>query len=402
MSEEAPDCSLSDPSTDTWSPPPKGARACFLTCTSIFWFAHYTYVPILAPYAEHRGGSFEIIGLIVSAYGLAQLILRLPLGLLSDRLGRRKPFISLGFFAAGVAGLGLALSPSPEWMVVARFVSGISACAWVAFTVLYSTYYPPHQLVRAMGHIAFCNGLSIMSASFLGGILADHLGWLAPFWGSAVFGFAGTLLSLFLSEQPSAPERLSLRASLTILKRPTLKWASIVAALGIYTVFTAGFGFLPNFAIALGATKTQLGILSSITLLMGSIAGLNANRFAARLLGPRKSIVIAYSIATLTIAIIPHTTSVYHLFLLQACTGFARGTAYPILMSLVILDIPDRDKATAMGFFQAVYSIGMFLGPVVSGQIGGMFGYTALFTSSALVAAASVVAAFKLPKSLEG
>jgi MFS family permease len=71
-------------------------------------------------------------------------------------------------------------------------------------------------------------------------------------------------------------------------------------------------------------------------------------------------------------------------------------------MSLVILDIPDRDKATAMGFFQAVYSIGMFLGPVVSGQIGGMFGYTALFTSSALVAAASVVAAFKLPKSLEG
>ncbi|MBE85338.1 MAG: MFS transporter, partial [Gemmatimonadetes bacterium] len=54
------------------------------------------------------------------------------------RLGRRKPFISLGFFAAGVAGLGLAMSPSPEWMVVARFVSGISACAWVAFTVLYS------------------------------------------------------------------------------------------------------------------------------------------------------------------------------------------------------------------------------------------------------------------------
>jgi predicted MFS family arabinose efflux permease len=61
-------------------------------------------------------------------------------------------------------------------MIVARFVSGLSACSWVAFTVLYTNYYPPGQTARAMGHIAFCNGLSIMTASFLGGWLADHYG----------------------------------------------------------------------------------------------------------------------------------------------------------------------------------------------------------------------------------
>jgi predicted MFS family arabinose efflux permease len=384
------------------SAPPKGAVAWFLTCTSIFWFSHYTYVPTLAPYAEHRGGSFEIIGLIVSAYGLAQLLFRLPLGIYSDRIGRRKPFISIGLFAAGLAGLGLAMSPSPAWMIAARFVSGLSACSWVAFTVLYSGYYPPGQTARAMGHISFVNGLSIMTASFLGGWLADHHGWLAPFWASAAFGFLGTIVSLKLVDPPRGPSnRLSLQSSAKLLRHPTLIWSSIAASLGMYTVFTSSFGFLPNYALTLGASKTQLGLLSTITLLCGSIAGLSASRFALPVLGPRNAVVAAYSVVALVTAAIPHTTEVYQLFLLQSLSGLSRGTAYPIMMSLSIHGLPERDKATAMGFFQAVYSAGMFLGPVVAGQIGGWMGYTMLFSSSAVVAVISVGAALKLPRSIE-
>ncbi len=392
-----------EPGSDTHRAPPAGERAWFIACTSIFWFAHYSYVPTLAPYAEHRGGSFEIIGLIVSAYGLAQLLFRLPLGLFSDRIGRRKPFITLGLFSAGIAGLGLALSPSPEWMVAARFVSGISACSWVAFTVLYAGYYPPVETARAMGHISFVNGLSIMSASYLGGWLADHYGWLAPFWASATFGFCGALVSLFIRESARiVPATLSLHTSSKVLRNPILIWSSIAASLGMYTVFTAGFGFLPNYALTLGATKTQLGLLSSIALLCGSIAGLSASRFALPRLGPRHAIVLAHGLVTVVTLAIPHTTSVYQLFILQACTGIARGTAYPILMSLVIHGLSQRDKATAMGFFQAVYSAGMFLGPVVSGQIGGSMGFTMLFTSSAFVALLSLLAALRLPKTLDG
>ena len=140
----------------SWSAPPASAKPVFLICTTLFWSSHYTYVPILSPYAEHLGGSFRLIGLIVSAYGCALLCLRLPLGMLSDRIGRRKPFVT-----------------------VALFLSGVSACAWVAFTVLFASYYPPGQTTRPMGHITFCNGFSIMAATFLGGWLAiPSTGWL--------------------------------------------------------------------------------------------------------------------------------------------------------------------------------------------------------------------------------
>ena len=69
----------------------------FLAVTSLYWLSLYFYVPILSPYVEFSGGTLEMVGLVVSAYGLAQLILRIPLGMWSDRLGKRRPFLALGF-----------------------------------------------------------------------------------------------------------------------------------------------------------------------------------------------------------------------------------------------------------------------------------------------------------------
>ena len=121
-------------------------------------------------------------------------------------------------------------------------------------------------------------------------------------------------------------------------------------------------------------------MLSTVTLLCSSLAGLSASKVALPTFGPKWSIIVAYGIASAAVAVIPYTTAVEHLFVLQSIGGFCRGTAYPILMAMVIHDIDEQDKATAMGFYQSVYSSGMFLGPIVAGQIGDAVGYPALFT----------------------
>jgi MFS family permease len=380
-----------------WSPPRARARATLLVTSSFFWFAHYTYVPILTPYAEHLGGSFGLIGFVVSAYGFSQLVLRLPLGIYSDRIGRRKPFVVVGLFAAGLAGICLALSPNPESMVGARLISGVSACAWVAFTVLYPSYLPPGRTTKAIGELSFVNGVSIMTASLLGGWLADVLGWTAPFWAASAFGFIGFLLALSIHEAPAVRtvRRMSL---LTVARYPGLLWASIASALGLYTVFATSFGFLPNYAVTIGATKTQLGLLSTVTLLFSSAAGLLVGTVTVPRLGARRAVVLSYLTTAVTIFLTPHVHTVYLLFLLQAVTGLARGTAHPVMMSLAIHGLEDRERATAMGFYQAVYAIGMMLGPIGAGFIGERTGYVGLFTSTAVVALIAACASLKLPK----
>jgi MFS family permease len=56
----------------------------------LYWTSLYMYVPILPTHARSVGASEAQIGSILAAYGLTQLLLRLPLGLLADRWGRKK------------------------------------------------------------------------------------------------------------------------------------------------------------------------------------------------------------------------------------------------------------------------------------------------------------------------
>ena len=68
----------------------------------VFWMSLYAYVPVLPTYARDVGAPLGMIGLIVGAYGLTQLILRIPIGVWSDRVARRKPFLIGGMLANAV------------------------------------------------------------------------------------------------------------------------------------------------------------------------------------------------------------------------------------------------------------------------------------------------------------
>lgn len=378
---------------------PRGARPVFLFVTSLYWLTLYFYVPILSPYVEHMGGTLEMVGLVVSAYGLAQLILRFPLGLWSDRLGKRRPFLALGFAANILGCLVFIISTDPWVMVGARFLSGIAACAWVAFSVLFASYFPANRTSQAMSYITFCNTLSIMASTFIGGWVADIYGWLAPFWLSAGVGILGIIGIFFIYEKPTPiqstqPIAARLRS---ILSYRELIFASLVAAFGQYTTFATHFGFLPNYAVEIGASKTQLGILTMLGMLSISITVLLSGTVFAPRIGAKRTLVIAYLLVGIATAALPYIQTVELLYASQVIAGLGRGAGYPILMSLAIARLPDAEKATAMGFFQAVYAIGMFIGPVSAGNIGGQWGYEALFLSTAGVAVLTAIVALRLP-----
>src|SRR5690554_966245 len=114
----------------------------FYAVTTLYWFSMYTYVPILAPYVEHLGGSLSMAGLVVGAYGITQMVVRIPIGFASDRLGRRKPFVTMGIVLAALSSLGLGLARSATAALVSRGIAGVAAGAWVAFSVLFSGYFP--------------------------------------------------------------------------------------------------------------------------------------------------------------------------------------------------------------------------------------------------------------------
>ena len=379
-------------------------RALFQAGNFLFWVSLYFYVPILPVYAQGMGASLSIVGVMLSAYGVMQLLLRIPTGLASDALGSRKPFVVLGVVLTVLGALVFIWAPSPSFLVVARAITGLAACGWVAITVMYAAYYPPGQAARAIAGMGITNGLGQVIATYTGGVAADQFGWHAPFWMAAVTGTLGTALMLACREvkgpsRAGAGGALTLRRMWEVGTSRTLLIVSTLSSLNTYATFTTIFGFVPVFARDLGATRGELGLLTAVSLIPFTLAQPLAARMTERF-GFRLTVFTGLALSGVMTLLTPLAGNFVALVALQLVAGFGRGLLGVALMSLAILSVDQRERATAMGVYQAVYAIGMFLGPLVGGVIGEHAGLGAVFITTGFVSIAAAAGAqiFLLPR----
>lgn len=113
--------------------------------------------------------------------------------------------------------------------------------------------------------------------------------------------------------------------------------------------------------------------------------------------GFRAVVLAGLALSGVMAVLTPLATGFVMLVALQVVAGLGRGLLGVALMSLAILSVDQRERATAMGVYQAVYAIGMFLGPLVGGVIGEHAGLGAVFVTTAIVSlGTAVMARFKL------
>ena len=86
----------------------------------------YFYVPFLPIHTLELGASNTVLGIVIASYAIGQILLRIPVGIASDLLGRRKPFVLLAFIASSVGALGLFFAPSPFVLFLARSLTGVA------------------------------------------------------------------------------------------------------------------------------------------------------------------------------------------------------------------------------------------------------------------------------------
>ena len=348
----------------------------------LFWAGLYLFVPILSVYSKTKGATLAMIGLITGSYGVTQLLFRIPMGIASDKLGLRKPFVLAGFVIIVASCLGLAWAPTPGGIFAFRALSGIAASVWVMVTVLFAGFFPPGQAVQATSMVNFFSGLGQMGATGAGGWVADTWGWAAPFLGGGLLAIAGLLCTLPIKEKrtPRA-NRLTWQRFRHVITMPSLIIISLIAAFDQYALHTTLQGFVPLYATDLGASKTVLGWLASLTLGANVLMSLVAARFAPRI-GERRAIRIGLVIVFAAVVSIPWARTVPLLIALRILHGLGRGLVYPVAMGLSIKSVPQEERASAMGIFQAIYALGMFAGPTISGFVAQSWGLNAVFWST--------------------
>lgn len=346
--------------------------------TSMLWFSVYTYPVILAPYLHELGASLTMTGVVIGSYGLTQTLLRIPAGILSDHLRNKKLFIVLGLFFSLVSAVGLAAFQQIWLILIFRGFAGAAVSMWVHISTLNLTYHPVEASSRAMGSINFVCNLSILAAALGGGLVAQLWGWQSAFILAVPAAGIGLLLSLAIHEDKPDPaaavdKPVRLRDIFQIGRNRLLFWSSILALMSQLFNFATFQGFIPQFANLLGASKAEIGLLSVSSLLPVAIAGLLGGSLLARWFRLRTLIVFGFMLLGLTTCVLPLVHSLPLLFVCQFFGGMGTGFQLTLLMALCTQTIAPNRKASAMGFFQAVYGVGMVVGPILIGGLADVF-----------------------------
>ncbi|WP_245630022.1 MFS transporter [Alicyclobacillus acidiphilus] len=370
----------------------------FYIVTMFYWFSTYTYVPLLSPYVLALGGSLTMSGVIIGSYGFSQMLVRIPLGVWSDRLGTRKPFIIAGIVVGIVSSLGFALTSSVWAALVFRLLAGVAAGSWVVFTVLYASYHDADHAPKAMGVISFFTSIGQLLATTLGGLVAQRFGWHSAFWLAVGGGCVSLICSFGIRDRAPDPgsAKIQPRELVAVGRDRIVIGVSALAVLAQVITFSTMFGFTPQAATALGANKADLSLLTLASTLPNAFASLYSGGILSRRLGERNVVALGFAIAAVFTLAIPLLPSLGWLYLTQAANGLGQGLCMPVLMGLAIKHIDPARRATAMGFYQAIYSLGMFGGPAIVGWLGNAFHLSTGFYVIACVSFAAFVATFWL------
>lgn len=92
------------------------------------WLGASAILPLLPAYLRHHGSSPGVVGLVMSSYFVAGLVLQYPLGHLGDRIGQR-PILVGGLLSYALGSLGFLLDPGAGGYVALRAAQGAGAGA---------------------------------------------------------------------------------------------------------------------------------------------------------------------------------------------------------------------------------------------------------------------------------
>ncbi len=166
----------------------------------------FLLLPVLSPYLKTlEGATPTLIGLAIGIYGLAQAILQIPFGYLSDKYGR-KPIIFVGMLTYVIGSLMAGLVSNIWSMVFARFLQGFGAVS-SAMIALSADLTREEVRTRAFAHIGASIGLTFALSLTVAPVLAGKFGVPFIFFLTAFLSLVATALLMLKVPEPSQRDK---------------------------------------------------------------------------------------------------------------------------------------------------------------------------------------------------
>lgn len=346
--------------------------------------------PMLPHFAEEFGFSKSRVGVLVAAYAAGALVGGLPGGVLASRIGGKNAVL-VGVALMGVASVGFAFAGSFATLFVARFVQGCAGgTLWAGAFAWLLAVAPRNRRGELLG--------AAMGAAIFGALLGPVLGAAAAIAGRgpvfSIFAASAIVLGLWALRLEGVPAE---RPSVTALRR-ALRHPRFVSGLGLMSLPSLLFGILAVLAplhldaagwgaVAIGAVWLVAAGLESV---QAPLVGRLSDR-RGRLLPVRVSLVGAI-VAAAGLAFGPPPLAYVPLIVLAVLSyGMLFTPAFALIADGA--DEAGLAQGLAFGLMNAAWALGAVIGPAAGGAIAGATGDWIPFVLSAVLCAATLVAA---------
>ena len=386
---------------DTQTTLTSGERRAILALGSLYSFRMlglFMVLPVLGIYAvDLPGATPQKLGIALGAYGLTQACLQLPLGWLSDRIGRL-PIVVAGLCLFIAGSLVAAGAETIHGIIAGRFLQGAGAIA-AALTALAADSTRESQRTKAMAVIGASVGLSFVMAIVLGPVIASSLGLQGVFLVTAALGAVGLVIVLTVLPK-NAPKAAAIAdgdwaADHVFGGRLPVLYASVFLLHGL---MMATFLIIPATLVnTFDFAASEHWKIYLLTVVLSIPPALLIMRMGRGGEDPRSALslaIIALVGGILVALLAPNLTTVG----VGLCFMFVGINALEAILPATVTRVaPGRLRGTALGIFATCQFLGIFVGGALAGFILSTGGSQAVAGLAGFLALAWLIALWRRP-----
>jgi len=320
------------------------------------------------------GISATVIGLVYNIKNVVQTFFRIPIGALSDKLGRKNLMV-LGLAFISLVPLIYSVSYSAHLPLVAMLVSGLGVSIYFPPSEAYASgLFPPQKVGEALGRYHLSWSISAIIGPSVGGFLALIFPEYRP-----VFVLAGLITSisvliLFLKieedSNPSCPVNVYGEVVHLLRSLPSdmiRLMGNRRVMVGSVSVFAHSFchwmlaTFVPLFAAGVGFDEVTIGLSLTANALLIALSLLFTGSLSDRV-GRFPPIFLGLMLSVGAFALIPSVTEWWMLVGLMALLGVSAALVFPISQAATLEALPVQERGAVTGVWGTVMSLGGTVG----------------------------------------
>lgn len=360
-------------------------RGVIALCVTIFFIdaANASAIPLYPFFARSLGASVALIGALVSSTGLTTVLLSIPLGSLSDRLGRKR-IMQFGIVCSILAPLLYTFASEPLHLLPARIVLGVATGSTFSIGFVYATEIAPkNRRGLAQGLYLTSMGAGFTVGPLVGGFAAKAMGYSSAFYITAGLAACGFIALLFAPEKEidsTIPARSPFAGFWSLIGNPGLLSAG-VANFFNSMIFNTVMIFFPLYGISIGLDESQVGMGLTVRGLASTVTRIPAGMAMSRL-GAMKMMAFGLGASAVMILAVPAFDALVLLSVILGLQGIFYGIYLTSANTFVTEVAPEGMEGASMGVFSTFSNVSGIVSPIVLGAVAEAWGIDATFRVS--------------------